>query len=395
MELEKVRHVLEKCARCGQCRARCPTIDANDEGVPGWEVFSPRGRMQVAKGLLEGVIRPTRAALDGLFTCFYCNQCVETCPSLANVTDVVIAARKHLVEGGCAPASILQAHETITGSKNMFGLDQDDRIELWSGDVSDLVEAHVGKHAPLLYFVGCQASFKGGLANIPVRMVQILDKLGEDFTLLGEDEVCCGNPMELTGGPDEGLKELAEANVNKIAELGVRRVIFTCPGCYRVFKEVYPRLLGKGLPFSCAMASEYLAEKIRSKDIDLKPIQLPGKVVYHDPCELGRHMGVYDEPREVLRAIPGVDLVEFKHNKEDCNCCGMGGGAAMYDAKVSDFQARAKASDIAEVDACSVITHCPACFQGIEKACGVLNARGAGVEVLDLVEVVARALGIE
>jgi heterodisulfide reductase subunit D len=393
--LERMRPILEKCVRCGQCRARCPSLEANQEGKPGWDVYGPRGRVLIAQGLVDGKIQPSMIVQDGVFTCFYCNQCNPSCPSLVNITDVVLETRKYLVEQGCAAPQVLKAHETIAESKNLFGLDQEDRVDLWSADVSDLVEAHVGKHAQTVFFVGCQASFKGGLVNIPVRMVQILDKLGEDFTLLGEDEMCCGNPMELTGGPDEKIKELAEANVGKIEELGVARAIFTCPGCYRTFKVVYPKLLGKPLPFTCMMSSEYLVEKIHQNRIDLKTIDLPGKVVYHDPCELGRHMGIYDEPRAVLKSIPGVDLVEFKENKENCNCCGMGGGVAMHDAKVSDFQARAKAMDIAGSGASIVVTQCPACFQGIEKACNVLREGGTDVKVLDLVEVVAKALGIE
>jgi glycolate oxidase len=394
-KLECMRPILEKCVRCGQCRARCPSLEANDEDKPGWDVYGPRGRMLLAQGLIDGKIKPTRVLQDGVFTCFYCNQCVVDCPCLANITDVVLETRKYLVEQGNAAPQVLQAHETISETKNMFGLDQEDRVDLWSMGVDELVEGHVGKHAPTLFFVGCQGSFKGALANIPVRMVQIFDKLGEDFTLLGEDEVCCGSPMELTGGSHERVKELAEANVAKVEALGVKRAIFTCPGCYRTFKILYPKLLGMPLPFTCMMVSEYLVEKIRSDAIHLKPIALLGKVVYHDPCELGRHMGMYNEPRDVLKSIPGLDLVEFKESKEICRCCGMGGGVAIHDVRVSDFQARSKASDIAEVSASIVVTQCPACFQGIDKACALLREKGTDVRVLDLVEVVAKSLGIE
>ncbi|NMC06622.1 MAG: (Fe-S)-binding protein [Candidatus Lokiarchaeota archaeon] len=395
MTLDDMRPELEKCVRCGQCRARCPSLDANNEARPGWDTTSPRGRMLLAQGLADGNIQPSKTVQDGIFTCFYCNQCVLACPSLANVTGVVIETRKHLVEHGCVAPQVLQVHKTIASTRNMFGLDQEDRVDLWSADASDLVEDHVGKPAPTLYFVGCQASYKGALASIPLRMVQVLDTLGEDFTLLGEDEACCGNPMELTGAPDDPIKQLAEANVKRIEELGVQRAIFTCPGCYRTFKVIYPRLLGRPLPFTCLMSSEYLIEKIQAGGIDLQPVELHGAVVYHDPCELGRHMGIYDEPRGVLKAIPGITLVEFKESKEKCNCCGMGGGVAMHDPTVADFQAKAKAGDIAQAGATIVATHCPACFQGIDKACIWLRESGKDVQVLDLIELVARALGIE
>jgi len=385
---------MEKCVRCGQCRAKCPSLEANEGNVPGWEIYGPRGRIQLAIGLLDGKVKSSTVVQDGLFTCFFCNQCVRTCPSLVNVTDVILETRRHLVERGCAAPQVLKAHENISVTKNIFGLDQADRVDLWSGDVSDLVESHVGKPARTLFFVGCQGSFKGDLASIPVRMVQVLDKLGEDFTLLGEDELCCGNPMELTGGAEEAIKALAADNVKKIEALGVMQVVFSCPGCYRTFKTVYPPLLGKPLPFTPLMFSEYMLGKIKDGTAKLAAIEGIKKVVYHDPCELGRHLGIYDQPRQVIKSIPGIELVEFKASRENCNCCGMGGGVALHDIKVSDYQARTKAKDIEETAATTVITHCPACFQGILKSCESLRAKGKQVKVLDLVELVAIALGV-
>lgn len=395
MTLEDMRAILEKCARCGTCRAKCPSLEANEEGVPGWDVYGPRGRMQLAFGLLENKVQPTKMLQDGIFTCFFCNQCVVTCPSLANVTDVILETRRYLAEQGNAAPQVLQAHDTIAESKNMFGLDQADRVELWSMDISDLVEDHVGKPAHTLFFVGCQGSFKGDLASIPVRVVQILDKIGEDFTLLGEDEMCCGNPLELTGGAENKVRELAEANVGKIEALGVQQVIFTCPGCYRTFSNVYPKLIGRALTFKPMMFSEFILGKINDGTLTLGPLEGIGTVVYHDPCELGRHMGIYDVPREVIASIPGIELVEFKANRENCNCCGMGGGVAIHDMKVSEFQARNKARDIEETGAAIVVTHCPACFQGIAKSCEIVSASGKTVKVMDLAEIVAKSMGID
>ncbi len=399
MSLEKLRPVLEKCVRCGKCRARCPSLEANEEGTPGWEIYGPRGRMRLAYGLLEGNLPPSKTVADSLFTCFFCNQCVVNCPSLAPITDVIIETRKQLVQDHQAADGIYKLHGTVDATKNMFGMDQLDRVDLWAMGEEELVSRHVGVPADIVYFVGCQASFKGELAGIPVAMVRILDKLGESFSLLGENEQCCGNPLELTGACDEAIKPLAEANVAAIEALGAKRVLFTCPGCYRNFKQVYPGLLGRQLPFEPSMVSEYLLEKIQVGLLRLGPVDGITRVAYHDPCELGRHMGFYDPPRKVISSIPGIQLVEFKETRENSNCCGMGGGVAVHDMAVSTHQARNKSRDIAEAAVHAVVTHCPACFQGIGKACTMVPAGKAGgnggppARVLDLVELVALSIG--
>ena len=395
MTLESLKNIIEKCVRCGKCRARCPSLEANEDGTPGWEIYGPRGRMRLASGILEDEIPITDMVQDGIYTCFFCNQCVVSCPSMANITDVIIETRKYLVEKGLVAKSVLQAQETINDSKNLFGMDQEDRVELWSMDVDELIEDRINIPADVLFFIGCQGSFRGELVDIPVRMVQIFDKIGEEFTLLGEDELCCGNPLELTGGSNEQLKALAEYNIEKIESLGVKRVIFSCPGCYRTFKKTYPKLLGKDLPFICQMASEYLLEKINDGSIKLQEISGIGKVVYHDPCELGRHMNYYEIPQELIKKIPSLDFIEFKDNKENCNCCGMGGGVALHDEKVADFQARNKSKDIEEIEANIVVTHCPACFQGIGKAIEKIVGEAKNIKVMDIIELIALSMGIE
>ncbi|MFX0103036.1 MAG: (Fe-S)-binding protein, partial [Candidatus Hodarchaeota archaeon] len=249
--------------------------------------------------------------------------------------------------------------------------------------------------ADILYFVGCQAAFRGALAKIAVRMVQIMDKLQLNFTILGEDELCCGDPMQLTGGKDDDLLALARENTSRIDALGVKNVLFTCPGCYRMFTKVYPGLLGREPRFKSMMISEFLLQLIEDGKIQFNECPEIGRVTYHDPCDLGRHMDIYEPPRKILESIPNIDFVEMKNNREECACCGMGGGAAIHDMSFSKYQAKKKARDIDEIDAEVVVTHCPACFQGISESTNNLKKNGKEVIVMDLVELVAIALGIE
>ncbi|MFX0102181.1 MAG: 4Fe-4S dicluster domain-containing protein, partial [Candidatus Hodarchaeota archaeon] len=193
MTKDSLRKAIEQCVNCGKCRVKCPTLDANEEGTPYWEIFGPRGRMLLSKGILNDEVKITERLHDGLFTCFFCNQCVEDCPSHIPITEVLVETRKHLVEKGDAPTKVLESHDTINDSKNLFGMDQEDRVDLWSMDVEELLEGRINVPADILYFIGCQAAFRGTLAKIAVRMVQIMDKLELNFTILGEDEVCCGD----------------------------------------------------------------------------------------------------------------------------------------------------------------------------------------------------------
>ncbi|MHA1368528.1 MAG: (Fe-S)-binding protein [Promethearchaeota archaeon] len=395
MTWEKIRKYVEKCVKCGKCVAKCPSSNASDDGTPNWEIFNPRGRMRIINGIINEQIPINDKAIEGIFSCFICNQCVVTCPSLVEITESIIEIRKAIVSKDDAPKCLTEPIEIIEQSENLFDMDQEERVELWSMDVEDLIDGRIDKPAEILYFIGCQASFKGSLASIPTNVVKILVKLNIDFTILGEKEVCCGDPMFLVGGADDKLKTLAEKNVNAIEALGIKKVIFTCPGCYRMFKTVYPNLLEKKLSFQPLMISEFFMELMDAGILKLERVDGLGRVTYHDPCELGRHLGIYEPPRKILQNVPNVDFVEFLNNKENSNCCGMGGGVAFCHQKFTKNQARNKARDIKDVKANTVVTHCPACFQGITNSAELLMQEGIDVKVLDLVELVAKALGLD
>ena len=234
--------------------------------------------------------------------------------------------------------------------------------------------------ADVIYFVGCVASYFPMTKKIPRSFTQILDKAGVDFTLLGGEEWCCGFP--LIGA---GMREKAEAfmrhNLERVREKGAKSVVFACPSCYHTWTEECQ--MDKSLQLF--HSTQFLRKLIEEGKIRFK--ETATKVTYHDPCDLGRASGVYDAPREILRAIPGVELVEMEGNREHCNCCGGGGNLEMVNPEISAAMALAKINEINATGATTVITSCQQCVRTIQSAA---RKKKIPVTAMDIVEFVQK-----
>jgi fumarate reductase (CoM/CoB) subunit B len=223
--------------------------------------------------------------------------------------------------------------------------------------------------------VGCTGAYRN--RSTVDATISILEKAGVDYTLL--DEVCCGSVMQRVGWNDEDMVNLMERNVKAIADVGVDEVIFSCAGCYRMFKEEYPKFVD--VPFKVLHVSEFL----RDKDLKLKP--LAKRVTYHDPCHLGRHCEVYEAPRELLAKVPEIDFKEMPRNRDTSRCCGGGGGVrSAYPELSGDIAGgRVKEAEIADI----LVTSCPFCVNNLKLGCEKV---GSDIEVMDLVELIESLL---
>ncbi|MCW3992647.1 MAG: (Fe-S)-binding protein, partial [Candidatus Bathyarchaeota archaeon] len=288
-------------------------------------------------------------------------------------------------EVGGTPANVMTLNEMLEESRNPYGLDADMRLD-WA-DYTGLDEVPINGKAEVAYFVGCTTAFKGANHEVAYSIAEILNQLGEDWTLLGEEEWCCGSPL-LLAGDEEGAREFSRHNVEALEARGVKTVITGCAGCFRVFKWEYPALLGRRPSFKVVHAVEHLRDKLVSGE--LKPEPLHERVAYHDPCELSRLGGVIDAPREVLRRLaPGY--VELPEHGVDVHCCGGGGllQAANNDLMLAIVKRRL--DQAAEVGAEFLTSACPACKLAFIDG---VRADGRGVEVLDIMELAARQLGL-
>lgn len=335
-----------KCTRCGRCRALCPI---NEE--LGWESTSARGRMLLARALAEGE-RPSEGMKRSFYTCLTCSMCSSTCPSGAKPDEVVEAARREMIKKGCSPPYYENILENITKYGNSLG-DAGPR-NAWVPEELKLY----GK-ADIIYWSGCLTSYRQ--QNTALASLKILSRFGARVL---EDERCCGSPLLRLGGESVAL----EHNREQIKKSGAKTLVTGCAGCYKTLSE--------GLDVEVLHVTQFIA-----RHVDELPLErLPYKVTYHDPCHLGRCMGVYEEPRAVIERI--CEFEEMATSKRDARCCGGGGGVRRGYGDLARKIAKKRLSE-APGDVDYIVTACPMCRA---------NLQDAGGKMLDISELVLMSL---
>jgi len=385
------RHLLEidACIRCGECLSSCPVYAERRE-----EELNPRGKIQNLKkfirnqyGLWARIFGPKKlneediiALSEKIFRCTLCGACDIACPVLINPKDLSIATRETMVEMGHYPKALENLKKNLLSDHNISADDNEDRAE-WVEDLGEIPEHGFQKDkAEVIYFVGCVSSFFPMVQKIPQNFVQIMVKGGVDFAILGEGEWCCGFPL-IGAGMSRELEKLKVHNIDKIKEVGAKSVVFSCPSCYRTWKELYET------DVELLHSSHLLEQLVKEKKIPLKELNLT--VTYHDPCDLGRNSGVYEPPREVLKMIPGVKLVELENNREKTVCCGGGGNIEMVDPELSAGIAQKKIDEIQNTGTDIIVTSCQQCVRTISTRA---RKQGIKLKVMDLTEIVMMAM---
>jgi len=311
----------------------------------------------ILKALTCG-LQPDSQVLDSLNTCTTCGICTENCPAGVNPPEMIESARRKLVSMGVMTRQQKDLSKNIFASGNTFG-ESSDRLS-WLTDRSLLA-----KKADSVYFAGCMNSYR--YTETAAKTFALLHRFGA--TMLPEEK-CCGSPLLRTGFD---ASRFVEENCRQISEIGASTIITGCAGCYTTLKKNYPQ------EFRVLSVPEFLAERI--SELQIKPLDLT--VTYHDPCHLGRHNQIYEQPRRVIQAI--CRLKEMKANRKAARCCGGGGGVRAGYKDLSLQMARKRLGDVPEgVD--YIVTSCPLCIRNLRDA-------GAGKKVIDLVDLVAMAVG--
>ncbi|AKB73685.1 CoB--CoM heterodisulfide reductase 2 iron-sulfur subunit D [Methanosarcina lacustris Z-7289] len=386
---------LDSCTRCGECVKWCPTYAASGQ-KPG---LAPRDKilrwkqfMDKSYGLKAKLFGPKEIPQseleefkDDLHGCSTCGICATVCESGINTVELWEALRTNLVKKGIGPFGKQSMFPKLIGKyHNPYLLDQKDRLAWVPPDVK------IADKANIVYFTGCTAGYKQ--LALAFATSRVLNKLGIEFTMLGEDEWCCGSALIRTGQVhvDDVARKLARHNVDAIKAKGATKVLYACAGCFRASKVDWPRLLGEELPFEVVHITEFLEDLIKKDKIKWEKT-IDKTVTYHDPCHLGRHVGVYDAPRFVLEHIPGVKFVEMDRVREFQRCCGAGGGvkAGLPDLALSVAEARVK--DALDTHADILSSACPFCKRNLMDGRDSLKA---DIEVEDIIVLVAQALGL-
>ena len=310
--------------------------------------------MWLTKAWLDGDIEWSERLAEILYTCTMCRNCVEQCPMrfAPDIVDWIVGARSDMVEKGKIPPRVAHFFEAVHGYGNPLKLLRSDR-----GAWADGVKAYSPGDEYLLY-IGCLGSYDENGQRMARSLTDVLSAAGVSFGILGNDEECCGNEIYMLG--EMGLFQvLAEKNSQQFKELGVRKIITLSPHAYNVMKNIYPN---SGESLEVYHYTQVLNSLARDKK--LKSSGNKAKVTYQDPCFLGRYNQIYDEPRQVLQSIPGIELVEMKRNRKDSFCCGGGSGNFIMDllAGSEDSPARVRVREAYETGADTLAVACPSCL---------------------------------
>lgn len=373
--LQTLREEFDQCIKCGLCLASCPVCK---ELL--LEKYAPRGKIQLARHYAQGELQASDHLREIFARCLLCGGCSVTCPSGVDLTRVFAAMRALMAQERGVHPRMAPVVEALDSCHNISGEDNEERGE-WRDLVKELPpHAFEKERAETVYFVGCVASFFPMVQGIPAALSRILEASGVDFAILGGREWCCGFPLIGAGEPGR-LESLKRHNIEAVEALGASRVVFSCPSCYRVWKEHYPA--GPELYHSTQLIEQLLEEgRLRPKSLP------PLRITYHDPCDLGRHGGIFESPRQILSAIPGLELVEMENNRDRSTCCGGGGNLEMSDPELSGRVARQRIQEILATGARTVVTSCQQCVRTIKSRA---RRERVDLDVLDIAEVVARS----
>lgn len=355
---------LDACTRCGECRVWCPVIARDSR-----ECISARGKIASLRKIVNHGELPESARLEfleGLYACSACGQCHVVCPVRINTPQLWEQARLAFVNAGIPqPESQVRQLSTIKQSNNAFGKPQRER-GLWAEKAWEmgLLKAPPplwrNKPSPLLYFAGCTASFDPDMQSVAVQSARLLQEAGVEFSILGDEEPCCVGKLRRMG--DAGFVEEARKRAGQFAEKGITEIVVSCAGCFKGLHSDYSGIMPGTVRVT--HITQLLDRLLREGR--LKPVnEVPLTVTYHDPCHLGRHGNIYDAPRNIIRAVPGLKLVEMPRRGAFSSCCGMGGGLKSANPGLQFKMSGARIREAESVGAEAVVTPCQTCCLGL------------------------------
>ncbi len=359
------------CYQCGLCDVVCPWNRVRN--------FSMR------KIIRQATFGLTDIESDDIWRCTTCGICPQQCPRDVKQIESGVALRRIATEYGVFPTSakpVRGVSASLLGKGNPLGEDREKRAD-WAQGLSVKTFA---EGMEILYFPGCYLCYDPRLKKVAKATTAILNKAGVDFGILGSKENCCGESIRKTGD-EELFKRLARENIKNFIDNGVRKILVSSPHCYHTFKNEYPEFM---VNFEVVHITQYLSELINEGRLELTG-EYGKKVTYHDPCYLGRHNGIYDEPREALQKVPGLELDEMPESRATSLCCGGGGGRIWMETvkgeRFSDFRIEQAVGIGAEV----LVTSCPYCITHFEESKLTLED-SESLDIKDITEIIAEVI---
>jgi Fe-S oxidoreductase len=391
MVLDLVKEWLYGCTHCGTCK---DVLNIFSPACPAGEKYQlesyfPSGKLLIARGVVNGVLNLEDDDIrERIYACTACLSCEQQCGVFhhQHIFEVIQALRTEAVtQGNLHPAYMVMV-ESLKKDDNVFGKPKAERGDWAKGmDIRDAAKEKVD----VVYHAGCMLSFDPELWEAPRSAIALLKAAGVDVGIMGAEESCCGGRAYEIGYMGEFTK-YAEHFMETFNSLGVSRVVTSCSDGYSTFKKLYPGV-GIGMKFGVLHTVEYLDQLIKDKKIKFHK-KVPMKVTYHDPCHLGRHLGeegVYEPPRNVLKSLPGIELVEMERHRENAWCCGAGAGVSQANPDLALWTANERLKEAKATGAAALVTACPWCERNFKDAA---KEYGEKIEIYDIAQLARKAL---
>ena len=383
IKMPRIQKELAQCQMCGYCIDVC---EAHRQ-TP-WESVTARGKIyylnQLDKAgagkmdkLLGRKVTLSPEFVDAMYKCTGCGNCEEVCHAKIELVALWEKIRTWMARYGVAPLPVHKKLEaSIAKNGNPYGEPKSKRDAWWPEEVERVTPPDA------VFFAGCTGSYR--MQQIPKAAVKVLDRAGVKLNCLGESEICCTSPL-LRTGLDLQTLEAAKETVTKADGIGAKDMVMSCSGCYKTVSSNFVEYYGKPGQ-NVYHITQYVDKLISTRKLAL-PNEFKAKVTYHDPCHLGRHSKVFEEPRNILKKIKGIDFVEMERNRENSRCCGAGGG---YKSAFNDFAVNIAAERIRDAEAVGadiIATACPFCVLNLRAGAKKI---GSKVKVMDITEILVQ-----
>jgi Fe-S oxidoreductase len=361
----------KRCFQCGLCDTVCPWNRVT--------TFSMR------KLVREATFGLTDIESEEMWRCTTCGRCPQQCPRDVKQIESGISLRRIATEYGVFPTSV-KPIRTISGSLVGEGNPLNEERKKRADWAEGLSVKTFTEGMEVLYFPCCYLSYDPRLKKVARATANILNRAGVDYGILGAKENCCGESIRKTGDEDV-FKRLAKENIKTFIDHGVKKILVSSPHCYHTFKNEYPEFM---VSFEVVHISQYILELIDEGRLHFSK-EYGKKVTYHDPCYLGRHNGIYDEPRGILKKIPGLELNEIPESRVDSLCCGMGGGRIWMETPKGERFSDLRVEQAIGVGAEELVTFCPYCITNFEDS--RLNREDSeSIEIKEITEILQEVI---
>jgi heterodisulfide reductase subunit D len=393
---EKFKHLAKigpnvlQCIACGDCREQTDYtasppkwgVCVAKEHTSGFEPYFARGKMQIIRSLWQGKLELSKEMAEVIFQCPTCNACSEACAYDMDNVAMYEALRAELVDAGCGLEAHVPMNKAMVELLNPY--QRDNKLKNnWLEKLDFKVKDATKEQAEVLYYVGCTAALTPDIENVAINTANILKKLNIDFSVFGEHEVCCGS-VAMRTGDRKAFNTVATKNYELFKKSGVKTILTSCAGCYRTLKKDYADHM-EDLGIEVLHTIEFLNKYIKENNIQLKNLGI--NTTYHDPCHTGRHMGLYEEPRELLKKV--ANLTEMKTIKQAAKCCGAGGGLKKGFPELALEIAKSRIEEAEETGADNLVSICPFCYRNLDDA---IKAMNSNIKMVDLTDLINQAL---